>query len=471
MKFFLFLAFCILTIISLAMMFSSIPSQIASISMQESSEEEISSSQTLPKILPASPILSASEKFSLSQAFPVIIPSSLVSPLGPRVAEAEAKVEKRKFRQVDGVLEKGDTLYSSLMDKKIKKSTVHTIIEHLRPIVPLSTAMPGDTFVVTLDPEENLHRFEYSAGPAQTYVVQRSADGTLGSFRKKVEIEKYWVSLSGKMKDSLFQSIMAASGGDAGLATKFADIFAWKIDFHNELKKGDKFRLVVEKYLLKGEFVQYGDILAAEYNGVCGLHQAILFESEFGKSDYYDLQGISLRRAFLRAPLQFNYISSGYTYHRLHPILGCIRPHLGIDYAAPPGTPVWSVADGVVASARYEGGNGNQVIIRHMNGYQTYYNHLSRFGNGIKAGIRVRQKQVVGYVGTTGLSTGPHLDYRVKHYEQNINPLKADFPMGLKLELASKKTFRQLAYNLLHFMYANQKEKWICKVLARDRKI
>lgn len=409
------------------------------------------------------------QDLSFAHSLPGMLPSSVIPPIGPQVAEAKIKLEKKQFRKVDGVLEKGDTLYSSLLDKNIKKSTIHTIIEHLRPMMPFSAVMPGDTFILTLDTEENLHRFEYRTGPIETYIVERGMDGKFDSFRKKVELEKYWVALSGRMEDSLFKSVMAISG-DATLATKFADIFAWKIDFHNELKKGDKFRLVVEKYLLKGEFIQYGEILAAEYNGACGLHQAILFEDGFGSSGYYDLKGVSLRRAFLRAPLQFNYISSGYTYHRLHPILGCIRPHLGIDYAAPAGTPVWAVADGTIVSARYEGGNGNQVVIRHMNGYQTYYNHLSGFGKGIKRGARVRQKQVIGYVGTTGLSTGPHLDYRIKHHDENINPLKADFPNGQKLELASKREFNKLAYNLLHFMYANQKEKWICKVLTHDQK-
>ena len=161
-------------------------------------------SQTLPKALPRdrSRVLPASHVrirgIPFSQALPKIVPSSLVSPLGPQIAEAEIKLEKKRFRQVDGVLEKGDTLYSSLLDKKIKKSTIHTIIEHLRPIVPFSTIMPGDTFVVTLDPEENLHRFEYSTGPVETYIVERGSDGKLDSFRKKVELEKYWVSLSGQ---------------------------------------------------------------------------------------------------------------------------------------------------------------------------------------------------------------------------------------------------------------------------------
>ncbi|MEW5803405.1 MAG: peptidoglycan DD-metalloendopeptidase family protein [bacterium] len=452
----LFLILCVLTSICLAMMFSSVPSRIASAPTPVHDEELLISQDE-----------SESQALVQSQDLPESFPVSSKSPFRPRSAEAD--IAKIHFRKVDGVLEKGGTLYNSLLDKKIKKSIIHTIIEHLRPMVPMNTIMPGDSFVLTLDPEENLHRFEYRTGPIETYIIERGSDGKYDGFRKKVELEKYWVTFSGQMEGSLFQSIMAASG-DAALATKFADIFAWKIDFHNELKKGDKFRLIVEKYFLKGTFIEYGDILAAEYNGACGLHQAVLFEDELGRRDYYDLKGVSLRRAFLRAPLQFNYISSGYTYHRLHPILGYVRPHLGIDYAAPSGTPVWSVADGVVTSAGYEGGNGNQVIVRHMNGYQTCYNHLSRFGKGIKKGVRVSQKQVIGFVGTTGLSTGPHLDYRVKHYNEYINPLKTDFPAGKKLELASKKTFNQLAYNLLHFMYADQKEKWICKVLANEQK-
>lgn len=407
------------------------------------------SSQTASRCTPK-------DKLSSSKPAPPPPPS-----VGPQIAETS--------RKVNGVIKKGGTLYQSLRDKNVKKTTINTIIQNLQPMIPFSTVMPGDTFALTLDAKNNLRHFEYCAGPIETYILKREPSGKFNSFKKKVELEKYWAVISGEVKNSLFKS-MAAVSKNAALGAKFADIFAWKIDFHNEPKKGDKFRLVVEKYFLKDKFVRYGDILAAEYNGSCGLHQAVLFKDNSGEGDYFDLKGISLRRAFLRAPLKFNRISSGYTYHRRHPILGCVRPHLGIDYAAPTGTPVWAVADGVVLTAKYEGGNGNQVIIRHMNGYRTYYNHLSRFGKGIKKGTRVRQKRVIGYVGTTGLSTGPHLDYRVKRNKRFINPLKADFPTGQKIELSRKKAFHQLAYNLLHFMYEQHPEKWICKVLIQDQK-
>ena len=373
------------------------------------------------------------------------------------------------FRKVNGVLEKGDTLYNFLLRKEVKKSTISSIIRELEPIVPFSTAMPGNTFALTLDVQENLHHFEYSTGPMETYIVERDPNGKLDGFKKEILLQKYWAVLSGEVNNSLCNAITAISN-DSTLAGKFADIFAWKIDFHNEPRKGDKFRLVVEKYFSEDTFIKYGKILAVEYNGYCGLHQAIFFENGKGESDYYDLNGVSVRRAFLRAPLRFTRISSGYSYHRRHPILGYVRPHLGIDYAAPSGTPVWAVADGTVITAKYMGQNGNQVIIKHMNGYKTYYNHLSRYGKGIKKDVKVRQKQVIGYVGTTGLSTGPHLDYRVKHHRKFVNPLKANFPVGQKLDPTDKKLFHQIAYNFLHFMYDNQKEKWICKVLYEDQK-
>ena len=410
------------------------------------------------------------KKINLVSSSPEEISSSALETTNKlEVLEAESKSLPaiEEFREVNGVLEKGDTLYNFLLRKEVKKSTINFIVQQLEPIVPFSTAMPGNTFALTLDSEANLRHFEYSTGPMETYIVERDPNGKFDSFKKEIILQKYWTVISGQVNNSLFNSIAAVSD-DTTLAGKFADIFAWKIDFHNEPRKGDKFRLVVEKYFSEDKFIKHGRILAAEYNGYCGLHQAIFFKNEIGESDYYDLNGVSVRRAFLRAPVRFTRISSGYSYHRRHPILGYVRPHLGIDYAAPTGTPIWAVADGTVITAKYMGQNGNQVIIKHMNGYKTYYNHLSRFGKGIKKGVKVRQKRVVGYVGTTGLSTGPHLDYRVKHHRKFVNPLKANFPTGQKLAPANKRLFHQIAYNLLHFMYDNQREKWICKVLYED---
>ncbi|MCJ7782470.1 MAG: M23 family metallopeptidase, partial [Desulfobacterales bacterium] len=161
------------------------------------------------------------------------------------------------------------------------------------------------------------------------------------------------------------------------------------------------------------------------------------------KEGYYNEKGISLRKAFLKVPLRFNRISSKFSRARKHPILGGLRPHYGVDYAAPPGTPIWAVADGTVVSFGWNGGFGNQVILRHMNGYITYYGHLSGFGSGIRKGARVSQKQIIGYVGSTGLSTGPHLDYRLAKDGQFRNPLKEVFPTGLPVEKGEMEAFHR----------------------------
>jgi murein DD-endopeptidase MepM/ murein hydrolase activator NlpD len=161
------------------------------------------------------------------------------------------------------------------------------------------------------------------------------------------------------------------------------------------------------------------------------------------REDYYNEKGISLKGAFLKAPLRFNRISSKFSRARKHPILGGVRPHYGVDYAAPPGTPIWAVADGTVTFCGWNGGYGKQVILRHKNGYTTHYGHLSSYGHGIRKGVGVQQKQIIGYVGSTGLSTGPHLDYRLAKDHQFRNPLRETFPTGLPIEKGEIETFQK----------------------------
>jgi murein DD-endopeptidase MepM/ murein hydrolase activator NlpD len=188
----------------------------------------------------------------------------------------------------------------------------------------------------------------------------------------------------------------------------------------------------MEKMYRDGSFLTYGRILAAEYQDRDELHQAFFFPYPDGRGDYYTPKGKSLRKTFLRAPVSYNRISSGYG-RRFHPILRRTHSHRGIDYAAPTGTPVWAPADGTVVSTTRDRTNGRKVVLRHPNGYTTYYLHLSRFARGIRKGKKVRQKQVIGYVGTSGRSTGPHLDYRMKKGGRWVNPLKQKFPPGKPL--------------------------------------
>jgi murein DD-endopeptidase MepM/ murein hydrolase activator NlpD len=196
--------------------------------------------------------------------------------------------------------------------------------------------------------------------------------------------------------------------------------------------------VVVEKIYKGDQFVQYGPIHGLEYQRGEKTIRGIGYQG-----DFYNEKGISLRKAFLKAPLRFNRISSRFSRARKHPILGGVFPHFGVDYAAPLGTPIWAVADGTVVSCGWGGGFGKQVILRHLNGYATYYGHLSRFGSGIKKGMRVRQQQIIGYVGSTGLSTGPHLDYRLVKDGRFRNPLKESFPTGIPLRKGEMESFQE----------------------------
>jgi murein DD-endopeptidase MepM/ murein hydrolase activator NlpD len=206
--------------------------------------------------------------------------------------------------------------------------------------------------------------------------------------------------------------------------------------------------MLVEKVYTGDQFVKYGRILVAEYQSEGTTHTGIHFRDK-DAGGYYTPTGESLRRSFLKSPLEFTRISSRYSFRRRHPILGGMRPHLAVDYAAPHGTPVWAVADGSVEFAGRKGGNGNTVILRHRAHFKTMYNHLSGFGKGIRAGAAVKQRQVIGYVGTTGLSTGPHLDYRVIKDGRFVNPLKETFLPGKPISPASRPTFIQARDSLL----------------------
>lgn len=235
--------------------------------------------------------------------------------------------------------------------------------------------------------------------------------------------------LGGVIENNLYDSL-GDDGESALLGCALSDIFSWDIDFTTDLRKGDTFKVVVEELWLGGRFKRFGNILAAEFTNEGNTYRAFRYEGPDGRAGYYDEEGKSLQRSFLKAPLSFRRISSGFTFSRVHPILKIRRPHLGVDYVAPGGTPVSALGDGSVQFAGYKGGNGNLVIIRHPNGFITYYGHLRRIRTGIRRGARVAQGDVIGYVGSTGLSTGPHLDFRMKKGDRFVNPLGVNVPRG-----------------------------------------
>jgi murein DD-endopeptidase MepM/ murein hydrolase activator NlpD len=270
-------------------------------------------------------------------------------------------------------------------------------------------------------------KFVYEVSPVEIYKIEKDFDGYRVK-KKEVLLETRLTKVVGEIRSSLFEAMDAAGEKDF-LTLAFAEILAWEVDFYKDVREGDRFKVLVEKIYKGDQFIQYGTIQAVEYQRGEKVIRGIRYHN-----GYYDERGISLKKAFLKAPLRFSRISSRFSRARKHPILGGVRPHYGVDYAAPSGTPIWAVADGTVTFCGWNGGYGNQVILRHTNGYTTSYGHLSRFGSGIKKGVRVKQKQIIGYAGSTGLSTGPHLDYRLAKDGQFRNPLKETFIPGAPID-------------------------------------
>jgi murein DD-endopeptidase MepM/ murein hydrolase activator NlpD len=253
-------------------------------------------------------------------------------------------------------------------------------------------------------------------------VVER--DGSLIRARREMRpVERDLVVVDGTVRSSLFDA-MSATGESETLALELADLFQWDIDFHREVREGDTFALLVERVRSEGATVAYGPVVAATYTNRGKRYTAVRYAFAGAKDSYYDEHGSPLRKQFLRAPLRFSRLTSRFSLSRMHPILGQRLPHWGVDYAAPVGTPVMATADGVVTFTGWRGGGGNAVEIRHAGGFVTAYLHLSRFAAGIRPGVRVAQGQVVGFVGTTGMSTGPHLDYRITQNGSHLNPLR-----------------------------------------------
>ncbi|RPI08796.1 MAG: M23 family metallopeptidase [Zetaproteobacteria bacterium] len=347
---------------------------------------------------------------------------------------------------VVGTLGKKRTFQDALAALGVARDRVVEIVQALRPHLDFRRLQPHDALEVHHDPSGDPVKLVYRQSPVDVVEATREGDAWTAS-RLDVPVDRRVVVVAGTLRDNLFESVERL-GERPQLVLDFAEIFAWDFDFAADSQPGDRFRMLVEKVHTGDQFVRYGRILAAEYESEGRAHVAIHFKDK-DASGHYTPAGESLRRAFLKSPLEFTRISSAFSRGRRHPILGGVRPHLAVDYAAPAGTPVWAVADGTVEYAGYKGGNGNTVIVRHRANFKTMYNHLSRFGKGIRAGAAVRQRQTIGYVGSTGLSTGPHLDYRVIKDGRFVNPLKQTFLPGVPISPGNRQTFAEARDSLL----------------------
>ena len=245
----------------------------------------------------------------------------------------------------------------------------------------------------------------------------------------------------GTIESSLFEAVTGTGESDV-LAMNLADIFAWDVDFILDIRQGDSFQALVEKRYRDGQPAGYGRILAAEFTNQGTTFQAFLYQDGDRHADYYDADGQSLRKAFLKAPLSFSRISSGFTTRRFHPITKTWKAHPAIDYAAPTGTPIKSVGDGVIIKKGYTSGNGNYVKIRHNSSYETIYLHMKGFAKNIGQGKRVAQGQTIGYVGSTGLATGPHLCFRMYKNGAPVNPQRVKAPAAQPIDKSNLADFK-----------------------------
>jgi murein DD-endopeptidase MepM/ murein hydrolase activator NlpD len=336
---------------------------------------------------------------------------------------------------IAGTIGRNATL-ESVLGKTLSPAAVHHLVQAARPLHDLARLSIGQPFRLTLGPDGVMSAFTYGIDELRTLNVKRN--GT--SLEAAVVTRTYETrvdTVSGLITSSLFGAVSDAGEEDL-LAVDLAAIFEWDVDFNTELQKGDSFRLAVEKQFLDGQFSRYGSILAAELLRGDRVLRAVRFASEKGV-EYFTPEGLPLRKTFLRSPLKFTRISSGFTHARFHPVLQKMRPHLGVDYAAPTGTPVRAAADGTVVLSGWSGGYGKTVRIRHGRGLETLYGHLSRID--VTRGQHVDQGTLIGAVGATGLATGPHLDYRTLRDGVYVNPLTIQPPPAEPVSAALRPAF------------------------------
>jgi len=332
-----------------------------------------------------------------------------------------------------GALRSGQSLSTALRGQGIEPAIVHVIDRRMGKVFDFRHARPGDRYRLTQNAQGELLSFRYWPDPDKSFRLVRVGDDYRVTV-EEVELHPRRARIAGLIQTSLYDAIRSL-GEQPQLAREFADLFAWDIDFSRGVRPGDDFQILYERlYRVDDDgvetYVRPGRILAARYRNDEGEHSAFWFEEEGSDGSYYRWDGSSLERAFLAAPLQFSRISSNFASSRLHPILNIRRPHYGIDYAAPEGTPIWAVADGTIIYRGWGGSFGNLVKIRHANGFVSYYSHLSAFEKGLHVGDRVEQKQVIGRVGHTGLATGPHVCFRVTKDGRYVNPLTISGPAG-----------------------------------------
>jgi len=361
---------------------------------------------------------------------------SLALPLQSRAAPA-AEVYFREER-----FQRGDTIAALLDRLELDDPQADALLVSREAARTFRWLRPGTTVQAKTAGDNSLVSLWFIAGRDQLITIDRSGGGFSFS-EQPAELRPEVQMKSGEIRSSLFAATDAAGLSDA-VATQIADIFAGDIDFHRDLRRGDKFTLVYEMFHHLGRPVKSGRVLAAEFINQKKSFRAVWYQEADGRGGYYAPDGKNLRKAFLRSPLEFSRITSGFA-TRFHPILQQWRAHKGVDYGAPSGTRVKSTGDGMVEFVGRQNGYGNVVMVRHGGGIMTTYGHLRAFASGIRKGARVGQGDLIGFVGQTGWATGPHLHYEFRVNNQHRNPLTIAFPAAQPVAPERMVAFRAVA--------------------------
>ncbi len=340
-------------------------------------------------------------------------------------------------------IERGDTIASILQRLQVEQSGAALLLQHTREARALYRLIPGRTVRAQTTADGRLLALRYLNG-TQLLKIDPDGSDTLRIWEGPADTEIRVQMSSGEISSSLFAATDAAGMSDA-VAIQIADVFSTDIDFHRDLRRGDRFAAIYEVHYHQGEPVKSGRLLAAEFSNQGKTFHAVWFENAEGQGGYYTLDGKNIRKAFLRSPLEFSRISSGFSRSRFHPVLKTWRAHKGVDYAAPTGTRVKVTGNGIVEFAGRQGGYGNLVVVRHQSKYTTWYGHLSRIAPGMHRGKRVSQGDIIGYVGSTVVATGPHLHYEFRTNNVHQDPLRIAMPPAPPLAPRYRAAFDEAA--------------------------
>ncbi|MBN2621587.1 M23 family metallopeptidase [candidate division WOR-3 bacterium] len=347
------------------------------------------------------------------------------------------------------VMKKGETL-ETVLDQDIDHRTTIAMIDVLNAAgFPFRYCLPGDS-VTTVRVHDTLRQIVYKQNLMTVWFVM--LDETQWSVAMKLPyIDTLCCLTKGVVNSTLYESMLKLKETPK-LVYRFVDVFAWEIDFVTDTRNGDSFFVYYEKTFCDSTFVDYQNLIVMRYKGEVGDYYGFYYCDPDGNEDYYNKKGESLRKSLLKSPLKFSYISSYFSKSRYHPILKVWRPHHGLDYVAPKGTPVSSIGNGTVIFKGWKGGYGNLVEIKHMNNFKTRYGHLSAFAKGLYQGKKVKMGELIGYVGSTGLSTGPHLHFELHKDGVPINPLKVDIPRAPSVKQKYQALFEQTRDSLIRFL-------------------